>query len=95
MNRIILNEASCEVKLGEMRSSLFEHLKEIEDFPCDLLCMLKRRVSTRNGDPVSVKFSYFIHTLISELEGAESSDMRELISSGFGKGPVTISLFAS
>ena len=44
INRILLNEASCEVKLGEMSSSLFEHIKETEDFPYGLQCMLKRRV---------------------------------------------------
>ena len=37
VNRILLNEASCENKLGNMRSSLFEHLKETDDFPYGLL----------------------------------------------------------
>ncbi|MCG8048789.1 MAG: hypothetical protein N0E48_24800 [Candidatus Thiodiazotropha endolucinida] len=85
VNRILLNEASCEVKLGEMRSSLFEHLKDLDDFPYGLQCMLKRRVATRSGDPVSVKLAYDIHTLMSVFEGADYSDMRELISSGSGK----------
>ena len=85
INRILLNEASCENKLGEMRSSLFEHLKETDDFPYGLQCQLKRRVCTRNSDSVAVKLSQDIHTLMSVLEGAEYSDMRELLSSGSGR----------
>ena len=85
INRILLNEASCENKLGEMRSSLFEHLKETDDFPYGLQCQLKRRVCTRNSDSVAVKLSQDIHTFMSVLEGAEYSDMRELLSSGSGR----------
>ena len=89
INRILLNEASCEVKLGEMRSSLFEHIKETEDFPYGLQCMLKRRVCTRNSDSVAVKLAHDIHTLMAVLEGAEYSDMRELLSSGSGRSQRT------
>ena len=71
VNRILLNEASSETKLGEMRSSLFEHLKDADDFPYGLQCMLKRRVCTRNGDSVAIKPAYDIHTLMSVIEGAE------------------------
>ena len=85
INRILLNEASCENQLGEMRSSLFEHLKETYDFPYGLQCQLKRRVCTRNSDSVAVKLSQDIHTLMSVLEGAEYSDMRELLSSRSGR----------
>ena len=85
VNRILLNEASCESKLGEMRSSLFEHLKGTDDFPYGLQCMLKRRVCIRNGDSVAIKLAYDIHTLMSVIEGAEYTDMRELLSSGSGR----------
>ena len=85
VNRILLNKASCEVKLGEMRSHLFEQMKEDDSFPYGLQCMLKRRVATRNGDTVAVKYAYDIHTLISVLEGGEYSDTRELLSSGKGQ----------
>ena len=47
VNRILTDTASCEVKLGEMRSALFEQFKEAEDFPYGLQAMLKRRVYTR------------------------------------------------
>lgn len=85
VNRILLNEASCEVRLGEMRSELFEQLKEDDDFPYGLQCMLRRRVYTRNGDTVAVKYAYDIHTLMSVLEGADYSEMRDLLSSSSGK----------
>ena len=85
VNRILLNEASCDVKLGEMRSHLFEQMKEDDSFPYGLQCMLKRRVATRNGDTVAGKYAYDIHTLISVLEGGEYSDIRELLSSGKGQ----------
>ncbi|MEW8562289.1 MAG: hypothetical protein AB2541_09295 [Candidatus Thiodiazotropha sp.] len=80
INRILLNEASCEIKLGEIRSSLFEYIKDSEDWPYGLQCMLKRRIYTRNGDPVPVKFAQDIHTLISVLEGAEYSEIKDLLS---------------
>ena len=85
VNRILLNEASCENKLGNVRSSLFEHLKETDDFPYGLQCMLKRRVCTLNSNSATVKLAQYIHTLMSVLEGAEYSDMRELLSSGSGR----------
>ena len=62
VNRILLNEASCEVRLGEMRSHLFEQMREDDSFPYGLQCMLKRRVATRNGDTVAVNMHMiFIH----------------------------------
>ena len=68
-----------------MSSSLFEHLKETDDFPYSLQCQLKRRVCTLNSDSVAVKLSQNIHTLMSVLEGAEFSDMRELLSCRSGR----------
>ena len=54
VNRIVLNEASCKVRFGEMRSELFEHLKEDDEFPYGLQCMLSGRIDTRNGVTVAV-----------------------------------------
>ncbi|MEW8546462.1 MAG: hypothetical protein AB2693_23335 [Candidatus Thiodiazotropha sp.] len=85
INRILSDTASCEIKLGEMRSALFEQLKEADDFPYGLQCMLKRRLYTRSGDSIPVKLSHDIHTLMSVIEGAEYSEMRELLSSGSGR----------
>ena len=47
--------------------------------------MLKRRVYTRSGDSVPIKLAHDIHTLMSVTEGAEYSEMRELLSSGSGR----------
>ena len=69
----------------EKRSALFEKLKEAVDFSYGLQCMLKRRVYTTSGDSVPVKLSHDIHTLMSVIEGAEYSEMRELLSSGSGR----------
>ena len=83
---IILNDtASCEIKLAEKRSALLKQLKKADGFPYGLQCMLKRRVYTRSGDSVPVKLSHDIHTLISVIEGAEYSEMCELLSSGSGR----------
>ena len=41
INRILTDTASCEIKLGEKRSALLEQLKEADDFPYGLQCMLK------------------------------------------------------
>ena len=84
INRILSDSASCDIKLGEMRSALFEQLKEEEDFPYGLQAMLKRRVFTRSGDSVATKLAHDVHTLMSVIEGAEYTDMRELLSSGNG-----------
>ena len=64
VNRILTDTASCEIKLGEKRSALFEKLKEAVDFSYGLQCMLKRRVYTTSGDSVPVKLSHDIHTLM-------------------------------
>ena len=95
VSRILRDEASCKVRLGEMRSTLFEYIKESEDFPYGLQCMMKCRIGTRSGDTVAVKLAHDIHTVMSVLEGAEYSDMRELISSGSGKSQRSQSVLSS
>ena len=85
VSKVLRDNASCESKLDEMRSSLFEYLKEVEDFPYGLQCMLKRRKGTRNGDSVAIKLTNDIHTLMSVLEGSEFSDIRDMVSSGSGR----------
>ena len=68
-----------------MRSALFEQLKKAEDFPYRFQAMLKHRVYTRSIDSVPVKLARDMHTLMSVIEGAECSDMRDLLSSGGGR----------
>lgn len=81
VNRLLLNEASCEVTLDKYRSVLFEGLKESEDFPYGLQCELKRRVHTRNGDTVAVKLAYDVHSLMSVMEGGDYSDIKDMLRS--------------
>ena len=82
VNRVLLNEASCEVTLENYRKTLFEEIRESDTFPYGLQCELKRRVNTRNGDTVAVKLAYDIHTLMSIMEGGEYSDMKDMIRPG-------------
>lgn len=81
VNRLLLNEASCEVTLDKYRSVLFEELKESEEFPFGLQCELKRRVHTRNGDTVPVKLAYDVHSLMSVIEGGDYSDLKDMLRS--------------
>ena len=81
VNRVLLNEASCEATLEHHRSVLFEEMKEIEDFPFGLQCELKRRVHTRNGDTVSVKLAYDIYSLMTVFEGGEYSEIKDMLRS--------------
>ena len=81
VNRVLLNEASCEATLEQHRSILFEELKEVEDFPYGLQCELKRRVRTRNGDTVAVKLAYDIYALMAVFEGAEYSEIKDMLRS--------------
>ena len=82
VNRVILNEASCEVTLENYRKTLFEEIRESDAFRYGLQCELKRRVNTRNGDTVAVKLTYDTHTLMSIMEGGDYSDMRDMIRPG-------------
>ena len=76
VNRVLLNEASCEATLEQPRSILFEELKEVEDFPYGLQCELKRRVRTR-----AVKLAYDIYALMAVFEGAEYSEIKDMLRS--------------
>lgn len=77
VNRSLLNEASCEVKLGEIQSKSFKQIKESDDFSYSLQSMLELKVFTRTGDAVAVKLALDMHRLMSLLEGADYSDLRE------------------
>lgn len=72
--------ASDEEKLDSIRLLFFSALRENDDFPYNINSELKRRVSTRRGDPVCAKLAKDIHTLVSVLEGEDYSCLREMIS---------------
>lgn len=81
VNRVLLNEASCEATLENYRMVPFEELKELDDFPFGLQCELKRRVHTCKGDAVAVKLAYDIHTLMAVHEGGDYSDLKDMFRS--------------
>ena len=85
VSKVLRDNTSCESKLDEMRSSLFDYNNEVDGFSYGIQCMLKRRKGMRNGDSVAIKLTNDIHTLMLVLEGAEFSDMRDMISSGSGR----------
>ena len=82
INRILVQYASCEVKLENARFNILERLKDMEDFPYGLQCELKRRLHTRTGESVPTKLAYDIHTLLSVVDGADYSDIKDLLSNG-------------
>lgn len=85
VNRLLLNYSSDEVKLDNARTNLLEHIKEQDDFPYGLQCELKRRLHTRTGDSVTIKLAYDVHALISVIEGADYSSIKDILSSGKGQ----------
>lgn len=82
VNQLLLDYHQSETNLDHLRITLFEMLKNTEDFPFELDSELKRRVNTRQGEPIVAKLAKDIHTLISVIEGEDSSCLKELISSG-------------
>ncbi|XP_053406434.1 uncharacterized protein LOC123546709 [Mercenaria mercenaria] len=80
--QLLKTYASCEAKLEQSRQVLFCNARECDDFPYGLQAELKRRVSTRRGDPLCVKLANDIHVLLSVLEGDDMQAMKDLISTG-------------
>ena len=80
ITRILVQYASCEVKLENARFNILERLKDMKDFPNRLQCELKRRVHARTGESVTTKLAYDIHTLLSVVDGADHSDIKDLLS---------------
>lgn len=64
--------ASCETCLEKKRQMLVSIIRECDDFPYGLQTEL-RRVATRKGDPLCIKFADGIHVMLSVLEGEEMS----------------------
>lgn len=82
INRILVNYASCEVKLENARVNILERLKEVEVYPYAVQCELKRRLHTRTGESVPTKLAQDIHTLLSVLDGGDYGDIKDLLSNG-------------
>jgi len=77
---ILKDYASCEQKLMNTRDLLFNSIRSYDDFPYSFDCELKRRMTTRRGDPACIKLANDIHTLLSVLDGSDYSLLKDLIS---------------
>lgn len=80
VTKILQEYNSCESTFDDIRGLLFESLKASEDSPVDINASLKRRMYTRNGDPVHLKLAQDIKLLISVIEGDEYSIIKNMIS---------------
>lgn len=85
INEVLSMHSESEVDLEATRLSLFETIKSSEDFPYGENFELKRRVNSRSGDRVSVKLSRDIYSLMSVVEGAEYSVLKDVMSVCKGK----------
>ena len=86
--QLIRDFSSSETDLESLRDKYFYHVKKTKgDFPFGINCELKRRVSTRTGDPVVVKLARDVHTLIDVAEGGDCNLLRPLISTSKSRRP--------
>ena len=53
--KLLKDYASCEQKLMQTREFLFGSVRSYDDYPYDFDCELKRRMTTRRGDPACIK----------------------------------------
>ncbi len=80
VNRMITTYSSSEAKIEDIRLELFEYLKALEDFPYGSQVELKKRIHTRSGESVVIKLCRDIHVILSVIDGAEFSDLTDVIS---------------
>ncbi|MES9884070.1 MAG: hypothetical protein ABW185_24765 [Sedimenticola sp.] len=79
VNKIIECYGTCE-RLESVRSAMFHYIKGYDEFPYGSSVELKRRVQTRAGDPVVAKLAKDIHCLMAVIEGADYSELSDLMS---------------
>ena len=82
ISKLICEYRSSEPDLEATRQLFYEAVKSYEDFPYGLNTELKRRVYTRKGDPPVNKLANDIYILLSIFDGADYSDMKEMLSNG-------------
>jgi len=84
VSQLVKDYAACETDLERLRSTYFEHLKEvhIKDFPFGGNAELRRRVFTRTGDPLTVRLAQDIHNIIDVIEGGDYNLLKPLLSVG-------------
>lgn len=92
VDRLLLDYNQSESDIEQARMMLYELVRESDDFPFDVDSDPKRRVNTRQGESAAVKLSRDVHTLLSVVEGADTSCMKDMISSSKRSGrPSSIS----
>lgn len=78
--------AYSDADLERVRENYFVHLKEsCLNFPFDENSSLKRRVFTRNGDPLSIRLARDIYCLVEVAEGGDPLALKPLISTSKSK----------
>lgn len=82
IDQLLLDYHQSETNLDHFRIMLFEMLKNTEEFPFDVESELKRRVNTRQGETLASKLAKDIHTILSVIEGADASCLKDMISTG-------------
>ena len=82
VSRILSDNSSDELRLKELRHSVFTELKTHQEFPFSASTELKRRKNTRLGESVAMKLCFDIFVLISVIEGAPFDDIKDIISVG-------------
>ena len=80
INEVLHMHSESEVDLERTRACLFEMLKSNEDYPYGDTMEMKRRVNSRSGDRVSVKLSRNVYSILSAVESAEYSTLKDLLS---------------
>ena len=74
---------SSESDLG--RNNYFNHLKSTcSNFPYSPDVELKRRMSTRTGDPVALRLAQYIYSIVEVTDGGDPVLIKGMISTGRG-----------
>jgi hypothetical protein len=80
IDRLLIEYTNSEPNLDKLRRMLFDIVKEFDGFPYDRENELKKRVTTRSGDPVNVKLACDIKILLNVMEGEDFSLLKDIIS---------------
>ncbi|MEW8561695.1 MAG: hypothetical protein AB2541_06300, partial [Candidatus Thiodiazotropha sp.] len=79
ISQIIKVASSDRDLLEAARYDIFECIKAVDGYPYDSRANLKRRIQTRSGSSIEYKLAQDLHCLSSVLEGADWSDLSEVI----------------
>ncbi|KAL4219955.1 hypothetical protein ACF0H5_020366 [Mactra antiquata] len=86
--------AFSDTDLERVRTDYFLHLKDTcPNFPFGDIATLKRRVLTRNGDPLHVKLAQDIYCIVEVAEGGDPATLKPLISGGRTKKTTIVFMF--